>query len=1208
MTFMQTTKQPEITRQATKQKRFLKYFPIFLCAGFLFFGLTTKASAATLTVNKSGVDSGTCVSSSCLTITYAFTKVNNDDTVMITDATPQIYNETSFLSWPNKTGVTLDSTNGAIIRAASGTIRVLYIGAPTSGTGPTLGNVTIDANNTQQFCISTGSTDIPSLTITGTTLLNPTAAWIFSGHLQNIMMSGNWIAQSNTSGGLTGIELEGATTPGTYTITNGTIISTNAGAGYTRGIYSAPTMAGVNFVIKGITIQQTSANAGATLFGIDLTGVGTADIGDDTISGNITSSNASVKINFLGVVSTTHGIQVHNGTVNSTTSAKIRTVYVSTPLGSGGHGIVIGDDSDTPITNRITGAQMYRNNVYGADHGYLLANITGGKIYDNIGDNLTIGAIAKNTTNSSIYNNILTNIGSGGALRGKLDVNTKFYNNSITIANNGIGIYATNGSTGETFLNNIVYTNQALMQFANFDSTSSGTLTNNDYYTSVTLPTGAWSNGSNYYNTLALWQAVGFDSSSIYSNPLFVSGADFHTQASSPAIDTGTSISGVTSDYAGNPIYGTPDIGSYEYQPPHNLTLSNPDTIDTGAGARIYQDGKFRDLGTTNSTVAHLNITPTGGFTTYGSTDARPAWLDITGITWSNTDVHHKAWTESSTVSGLTNTIHTIGDLELNKYYNVKKDDVLGQNISGTNCTGGICKADANGQITFTYTGTYTTHTFDVAEGDNTGPTGTISNANGSPANNVTPTFNLTIADAGVGITGASMRFSCDNVTWSTWENYATPKTNFNVRTGAGCTDADGSKTVYVEYKDSLGNIGTSYNTGAFTLDTTASFATLSDTPASITNSTSASVAVAGTNITAYEYKLDSGSYGIETVIATPISLSSLTDGSHTLSVIGKNSAGTWQVQGSATTYTWTVDATAPIVTFSIPATSNSLTVPFTTYSATDENGVTGYLVNEISTTPAIDDSGWSGTAQTQYVFSTEGAKTLYAWAKDSVGNISTSGSGSVTITLPIVSHGGGGMIVGWNNLPIMPTGGFKIFVNSGASTTTNRIVNLNFNAGADVKKMAISLTGDFADASQENYSPTKQIDLCLKFGVIKNPTCPNGKYTIYAKFYTAFGVTSPVATSSIILTNEATNISTTKYNFTRNLSLHTTGADVKALQQFLNVSGFIVAKTGAGSLGKETTLFGTLTYKALVKFQKSLGWSGTGFFGPMTRDYIANH
>jgi len=152
-------------------------------------------------------------------------------------------------------------------------------------------------------------------------------------------------------------------------------------------------------------------------------------------------------------------------------------------------------------------------------------------------------------------------------------------------------------------------------------------------------------------------------------------------------------------------------------------------------------------------------------------------------------------------------------------------------------------------------------------------------------------------------------------------------------------------------------------------------------------------------------------------------------------------------------------------------------------------------------------------------------------------------------------------------------------------------------------------MTGDFNDASQENYSATRQWDLCSKFGgLIINPTCPNGKYIVYAKFYTASGIASPVASSSITLTTGATNTTTptpAKYNFTRNLSLHATGADVKALQQYLNSHGFVISKTGAGSLGKETTLFGTLTYKSLVKFQKSLGWSGTGFFGPMTRDYI---
>ena len=108
---------------------------------------------------------------------------------------------------------------------------------------------------------------------------------------------------------------------------------------------------------------------------------------------------------------------------------------------------------------------------------------------------------------------------------------------------------------------------------------------------------------------------------------------------------------------------------------------------------------------------------------------------------------------------------------------------------------------------------------------DETGPTGSITNASGNPTNDDTPTLNLTIADAGIGTSGAQMRFSCDNATWSTWETYATPKTNFDIKpasTTYGCSTADGSKTVYVIYRDSLLNEGSSYNTGAFTLDTAA--------------------------------------------------------------------------------------------------------------------------------------------------------------------------------------------------------------------------------------------------------------------------------------------------------------------------------------------------------------------------------------------------
>jgi hypothetical protein len=95
-----------------------------------------------------------------------------------------------------------------------------------------------------------------------------------------------------------------------------------------------------------------------------------------------------------------------------------------------------------------------------------------------------------------------------------------------------------------------------------------------------------------------------------------------------------------------------------------------------------------------------------------------------------------------------------------------------------------------------------------------------------------------------------------------------------------------------------------------------------------------------------------------------------------------------------------TLDTTAPTVTaFSMPATAASLTVAISSFSATDNVGVTGYLVTQSSATPSAGASGWSSTAPTSFTFSAAGNQTAYAWAKDAAGNISNSLNASVTIT-----------------------------------------------------------------------------------------------------------------------------------------------------------------------------------------------------------------
>ena len=59
----------------------------------------------------------------------------------------------------------------------------------------------------------------------------------------------------------------------------------------------------------------------------------------------------------------------------------------------------------------------------------------------------------------------------------------------------------------------------------------------------------------------------------------------------------------------------------------------------------------------------------------------------------------------------------------------------------------------------------------------------------------------------------------------------------------------------------------------------------------------------------------------------------------------------------------------------------------------------------------------------------------------------------------------------------------------------------------------------------------------------------------------------------------------------------------MKALQIFLNGHGFAIAASGVGSRGHETTSFGGLTRKALMKFQLANGITPvTGYLGPKTR------
>ena len=123
-------------------------------------------------------------------------------------------------------------------------------------------------------------------------------------------------------------------------------------------------------------------------------------------------------------------------------------------------------------------------------------------------------------------------------------------------------------------------------------------------------------------------------------------------------------------------------------------------------------------------------------------------------------------------------------------------------------------------------------------------------------------------------------------------------------------------------------------------------------------------------------------------------------EGSRTFYGWAKNAAGNVSARFDKTIL---IDTVIPVVsTFTVPATSNSLTIPISSLTASDVGtGVTAFMVTESATAPGRNDLGWAYPPPASYTVATEGAKTLYAWAQDDVGNVSLGVSAACTVALP---------------------------------------------------------------------------------------------------------------------------------------------------------------------------------------------------------------
>jgi len=200
------------------------------------------------------------------------------------------------------------------------------------------------------------------------------------------------------------------------------------------------------------------------------------------------------------------------------------------------------------------------------------------KTYDNAGNGIEV----EHMEAAQVYYNLsyrngtakYARIGNGIQIF-RSAASNEVYNN-VCHSNYGAGINVSGFDTYTAIINNLIKNNVSINNTTQLIATLGGENTgggSGNVYTYNCFGAQArnfieWGRGT-YKLTYSDWEtAYGGTTHSVQSEPLFVSTStpDFHLQPTSPAINSGIDV-GLTQDYAGNPIYGTPDIGAYEYQP-----------------------------------------------------------------------------------------------------------------------------------------------------------------------------------------------------------------------------------------------------------------------------------------------------------------------------------------------------------------------------------------------------------------------------------------------------------------------------------------------------------------------------------------------------------------------------------------------------------------------------------------------------------------
>ncbi|MFH1462680.1 MAG: peptidoglycan-binding protein [bacterium] len=516
---------------------------------------------------------------------------------------------------------------------------------------------------------------------------------------------------------------------------------------------------------------------------------------------------------------------------------------------------------------------------------------------------------------------------------------------------------------------------------------------------------------------------------------------------------------------------------------------------------------------------------------------------------------------------------------------------------------------------------------------DTTSPTTPGTPSAASPTTDTTPTWTWTAStDTGSGLHTADAY----TVQWDTDTNFGAASTATS--TSAAFTHstplADATWYARVKAEDAVNNQSSFSASSSVLIDTSAptsvSISITADSVSQLTITATATDSGSGLHATPFWFSETSNNSGSSSSTSWQASTSFIdtnlsANTEYIYKVKAKNTADS-ESSYSATSSKYTLVAAPSNLTGTAARTAMTLTIASFTNDTASSSGYyfwrTGANSGWLQTNSWQDTSLSCGTSYTWYVKYRNGDGTETA---------------NTSLTASTSACPGGGMPSDWNNPPKPPANGFQIFINDKAGYTSSRKVFLSLTAGPDTERMALSSSPDFQYISQEPYVQTKQWDLCQG-----QTFCPQGQYSVYAKFYAPWGTASEVVSASIFfgtkeeqikqmeqkirellfliaqlqaqlkeLTEQAENTTSlpSDFQFLSDLQYNQTSQEVSYLQLFLKAQGPDIYPEAIVS-----GWFGPLTKQAVIRFQEKyaldtltpLGLEkGTGFVGSSTRAKI---